>query len=444
MNQAVDPPVETDAILARTLRFADPGLESAFQSWQLATLQDSFKPVLVMLMLVTLNNLYLDHQSASTALASAIYSLRLAILTCTGIGLGFPLRNLNDRWVIGLFEVILIMLMIVTLLRAYSEPDYFTVGMIIQFFYILVIYLICPFSWLRQLAYAGLFSLACLAMWEYRIEYTTDFYRLIPSYPCANILGALLARQRHTRERHLFASERRRGRQLALLEQLQRQQSEVLDLLTHELRHPLANIAAQGELILRLNDPEPIRTVAARIVKVSTDSAHIIREWIEGDRIATASPRQGAMDYRLLPGPVIREIVDNFILQHPGVTVRMAGGHIPPVLMERRVLVLAIQNVLENAFRHAGSALGILIQFRVQQNSVTVRIRDYGPGLSVEEQTRIFLKHVTLSKPTTPPMSTGIGLYLVKELLGRCGAGIRVQSVTGRGTAFLLEFPRAH
>ena len=436
--------IAADAIRARTLRFADENLETAFQSWRLATLQDSFKPVFAILMLVTLNNLYLDHQGVSGSQASTIHAFRLAILTCTSLGLGLSLRKLNDRWVIWLFEIILIMLMIVTLLRSYSEPNYFAVGMIIQFFYILVIYLICPFSWLRQLVYAGLFSLACIAMWEYRIEYTTDFYRLIPSYPCANILGALLARQRHTQERHLFASERRRGFQLALVERLQQQQSEVLDLLTHELRHPLASIAAQGELIMRLDDPAPMRNAAARIVNVSTHSARIIRDWIDGDRIVTSNPREGGERYRFRIESVLEDIIDNFRLHHPTVPVRVTGNDIPPVLMERRVLVLAIQNVLENAARHANSVRGILIQCRVQPKTVTIRIRDYGPGLTVEDQARIFQKHVTLPTPAVLPTGTGVGLYLVQELLSRCGARIRVQSVVGRGTAFLLEFPRAH
>lgn len=435
--------LETDAILARSLRFADPNLETAFQSWRLATLQDSFKPVFAILMLVTLNNLYLDHQNVATAQTATIYALRLAILTSTSLGLGLSLRKLNDRWVIWLFEFILILLMVITLLRAYSEPGYFAVGMIIQFFYILVVYLISPFNWLRQLTYAGLFSLACIAMWEYRIDYTTDFNRLIPSYPCANILGALLARQRHLQERHLFASERRRGRQLVLVEQLQNQQSEVLDLLTHELRHPLANIAAQGELILRLRDLEPIHRAAARIVKASTDSASIIRDWIDGDRLVTRRKHEGEIDHRLLPKPVIGEIVDNFSLDHPDVNITITGDDIPPVLMDKRVFVLAIQNVLENAVRYASSGHGIHIQFRVHQTNVTVRIRDYGPGLSVEDQSRIFLKHVTLETPMTPTVGTGIGLYLVTELLSRCGARIRVQSAVGRGTAFLIEIPRA-
>jgi signal transduction histidine kinase len=115
----------------------------------------------------------------------------------------------------------------------------------------------------------------------------------------------LLARQRHVQERHLFASDRRRRRQIVLVEKLQNQQSEVLDLLTHELRHPLANIAAQGELILRLRDLEPIHRAAARIVKASTDSASIIRDWIDGDRLVTSRMHEGEIDHRLLPKSVI-------------------------------------------------------------------------------------------------------------------------------------------
>jgi signal transduction histidine kinase len=332
------------------------------------------------------------------------------------------------------------MLMIVTLLRSYSEPDYFTVGMIIQFFYILVVYLICPFTWTRQLAYAGLFSLACLVIWEYRIEYTTDFYRLIPSYPCANLLGALLARQRHTQERNLFASERRRGHQLDLVDQLRRQQAEILDLLTHELRQPLASLAAQGELILRLQEPKAIHTIASRIVRISTDAANIIREWIDHDRTAltTVSPSGPKEAVQLLE--VIQEVVGHVRREHPELNVAIQVSSVPMIVIDRRVLIIAIHNILINAARYAHSRRGVLIQSRIHSNKVTLRIRDFGPGLTAAEQGDLFLKHVRLNPSRS--VGTGVGLYLVRELLNRCGARIRVQSVVGRGTAFIIEISR--
>lgn len=440
MKPRVDSPIETDAIRPQTLRFVDEGLEADFQSWRLATLQHSFKPVFAIIALVTLNNLYLDDQAIGGSLSSTIYAVRLAILTFTSVGLGLPLRKISNRSMIRVFEVILIMLMIVTLLRSCSEPDYFTVGMIIQFFYILVVYLICPFTWIRQLAYAGLFSLACLVIWEYRIEYTTDFYRLIPSYPCANLLGALLARQRHTQERNLFASERRRGHQLDLVDQLRRQQAEILDLLTHELRQPLASLAAQGELILRLQEPKAIHTIAARIVRISTDAANIIREWIDHDRTAltTVSPSGPKEAVQLLE--VIQEVVGHVRREHPELNVAIQVSSVPMIVIDRRVLIIAIHNILINAARYAHSRRGVLIQSRIHSNKVTLRIRDFGPGLTAAEQGDLFLKHVRLNPSRS--VGTGVGLYLVRELLNRCGARIRVQSVVGRGTAFIIEISR--
>jgi signal transduction histidine kinase len=439
---------ERDDLLPRSLRFEDPGLETDFQAWQFASVRRLILTALAILLPITAINLVLDFRHGQgAALSPVVGGLRGLTLCAEAAGLIAVFRNPCTLLARPLVEVVLALLMATTLMLTLVNPDYHLVGIITQLFYIFVVYLVCPFPWLRQVGYAGLFSLASLLIWQDRLGPTADFIRLAMAVPFANLLGATLARQRHRHERRLFASERRQARQLDLVRQLQRQQSAVLDLLTHELRQPLANIAAQGELIRRLDDPPAIRAAAERIVKTSTRSARLIGEWIEGDRIAASASRRAAGDERCRPLDVVREAVEDLTGRHPGIPVTIREQEAPAVLIERRVLALAVHNLLENAARHAASPRGIDIRCRVDRRRVTLRIRDFGPGLAPEDRDRIFDKHVTLGPRTRPGDGdgdgVGIGLFLVREMLDRCGAGIRVQSTPGRGTAFLIELPRA-
>ena len=431
-------------ILPLSLRFADPGLESDFQAWQLVSLRRVFLSALAILIPITLNNLAIDYrQGQGASLSSAICGLRIATLICASIGLTLLLRTSHIRFAGNQVQAVLVLLMTTTLVRGLTEPDYFTVGFISQMFYVFIVYLLCPFSWLRQVTYAGLFSLACFGIWEYRIEFTAELHRLGMGIPFANLLGATLARQRHRQERQLFASERRRAQQLELVRQLQKQQSEVLDFLTHELRHPFANIAAQAELIRRLHDPEAIRGLAERIIQTSNGAASIIGEWLAGDRIAASVTEQVGVRDIVSPLDVVHEAVRQSRVQHPGMTFEIREQDVPPVLIERRVLALALHNLLENAARHGRSVRGVVIHFRITPGLVTVRVRDYGQGLDIDDQDRIFQKHVCLNKSAGQPRGCGVGLFLVREMLARCGARIRVQSLPGRGSAFLIELLRA-
>jgi signal transduction histidine kinase len=67
---------------------------------------------------------------------------------------------------------------------------------------------------------------------------------------------------------------------------------------------------------------------------------------------------------------------------------------------------------------------------------VQLRIRDSGVGMPAELLPRIF-------EPlyTTKPGGTGLGLYIVQEILVAHGGGVRVDSVEGQGTTFVLTFP---
>ncbi|MFM8441739.1 MAG: sensor histidine kinase [Methylococcus sp.] len=437
-------PAAPDTILPRSLRFEDSGLEREFEAWQFASVRRLILTALAILLPITVINLFLDFRhSQGAALSPAVGALRVLALGFEAAGLAAILRNPGTRHARPLVEAVLVLLMATTLMLTLVNPDYYPVGVIAQLLYIFVVYLVCPFPWLRQVAYAGLFSMASLLLWEHRLGPTADFIRLAMAVPFANLLGATLARQRHRHERRLFASERRLARQLDLVRQFQQQQSAVLDLLTHELRHPLANIAAQGELIRRLDDPPAMRAAAERIVQASTRSARLIGEWIKGDRIAASAIRRAAGDEPVQLLDVVREAVRDLAERHPGIPVRIHGQEIPAVMIERRVLALAVHNLLENAARHAGSARGIDIRCRVGRRRVTLRIRDYGPGLSAKDQDRIFEKYVMLATGPSQAAGLGVGLFLVREMLDRCGARIRVQSVPGRGTAFLIELPQA-
>ena len=67
---------------------------------------------------------------------------------------------------------------------------------------------------------------------------------------------------------------------------------------------------------------------------------------------------------------------------------------------------------------------------------VQLRIRDSGIGIPAEQVPRIF-------EPlyTTKPGGTGLGLYIMREILAAHGGRVTVESVEGQGTTFILTFP---
>jgi signal transduction histidine kinase len=105
-------------------------------------------------------------------------------------------------------------------------------------------------------------------------------------------------------------------------------------------------------------------------------------------------------------------------------------------------LSICMNNVLSNAIKYTPLYGQVAIRSRIQAGCIEVKIEDTGPGISVEDQKKMFGKFARLSaKPTGNEASTGLGLYVVKKMCDRLNIGIRVQSVLGEGTTFILALP---
>jgi signal transduction histidine kinase len=75
---------------------------------------------------------------------------------------------------------------------------------------------------------------------------------------------------------------------------------------------------------------------------------------------------------------------------------------------------------------------------------VRIEIQDEGPGLTEDDQTKLFTKFARLSaKPTGQESSTGLGLSIVKRLVEAMQGCVWCESEHGKGATFIVELPEA-
>ena len=111
------------------------------------------------------------------------------------------------------------------------------------------------------------------------------------------------------------------------------------------------------------------------------------------------------------------------------------GNQIQQVLMN--LLINARQAMSE------GGQLVIKLKKNLQNNTVDLSVRDYGPGISQEKLRKIFDPfYSTKAGPDeTGKGGTGVGLSTCKNIIEAHGGKIRVESSLGKGTCFTLMFP---
>ncbi len=101
-----------------------------------------------------------------------------------------------------------------------------------------------------------------------------------------------------------------------------------------------------------------------------------------------------------------------------------------------------LDNVLSNAVKYSSPGKSICVTVAEGPESFVCNVQDQGPGLSAEDQQRLFQAGATLTpRPTGGERSTGIGLAIAKELVEKLGGKIWCESTLGRGSRFSFSLP---
>ena len=105
------------------------------------------------------------------------------------------------------------------------------------------------------------------------------------------------------------------------------------------------------------------------------------------------------------------------------------------VVTDEKWLVFVLEQILSNAIKYTSS--GDI--FIYMENGCLV-VKDTGIGILPEDLPRIFDKGYTGYNGRSDKKASGIGLYLVKKILGKLGHKVLVESVPGEGTPVKLLF----
>lgn len=101
-----------------------------------------------------------------------------------------------------------------------------------------------------------------------------------------------------------------------------------------------------------------------------------------------------------------------------------------------------LSQIVTNTVKYRAAEKPVLrFTAKADENQVTLRIEDNGCGISAHDLPRIFDKGFTGDNGRQVAKSTGMGLYLVKQLCDKMNIGIQAESLPGRGTTLLLTFP---
>jgi PAS domain S-box-containing protein len=228
---------------------------------------------------------------------------------------------------------------------------------------------------------------------------------------------------------------------------LEQMRSDFVATVSHELRTPLAAIYGTA-LTIRRPDLELDDEVRGHLLELIVDESERLRQRID-DLLLASQLDSGRLQMRLEACDAL-ELATGVVeaaATHKAENVEISiesDGDLPPVRADPDQIRQVIANLLDNAIKYSPD--GGTVQLRLERNGGSVRltVRDAGLGIPAKEQERIFEKFYRLD----PNMSrgiggTGLGLYIVRELVQRLEGRVWVESAEGEGSTFYVELPVA-
>jgi signal transduction histidine kinase len=205
--------------------------------------------------------------------------------------------------------------------------------------------------------------------------------------------------------------------------------------LVHDLSHPIQTIVTNSKLIVRMFDDADYRETFKRMIE--RESVVIKRVLEDLRNIAQPIPLE---HFPVEIDRSVAEIVDS-MQQHAetaGLTLRAelaAGG----ALVEGDVFALGrvYRNLIINAIQATAPGGLVVAATEATGDRVQVRIYDTGCGIPPDRLGAVFEDFVT-----TKRRGLGLGLAISKKIVEQLGGQISVASEVGKGTTFVLDFPR--
>lgn len=231
-------------------------------------------------------------------------------------------------------------------------------------------------------------------------------------------------------------------RAISRMEELSRLREHFFRIASHDLKNPLSNLHLA---IQELNLFVPHNTETAGIQQAIDVTLGQMRSLIE-DFLDVAALQSTSLGSVNSPTPV-RDCLQAVVNQYERAAARKqitlvideAEG---AIITDYSKLLQVIGNLVSNAIKYSPEGTTVTLWSRRSDDHLRIFVQDEGPGISADDQTRLFEEFFKGStQPTGGETSTGLGLWIVSKLVALLNGSVGFDSTLEHGSVFWIELP---
>jgi len=223
----------------------------------------------------------------------------------------------------------------------------------------------------------------------------------------------------------------------------------VIAMAAHDLKHPLGTLTLGVSLLEQMHEqlsPQDRQAAFLNLKKTLSDMNG------NTERLLLAESLDfGGLEVHVQPISPKADILPwfspyQFRAQEKQIEFQLFGFETPQCIYTDPILFRHIvENLCSNALNFSPFKRKVRLFFECSAETFAFAVEDQGPGIPVDEQPKLFQKFSRLTpRPTAGESSSGLGLFIVKQLVEIFQGKIVVDSEIGRGTRIQVQLPNAH
>lgn len=211
---------------------------------------------------------------------------------------------------------------------------------------------------------------------------------------------------------------------------------------THELKTPLANIHALAATLARHSEirSRRYREYPKLLIQETKHLGRLVDNLLAYARITDVTETYAFE--QMAAAELVDEAMKCFEprLSESGIRVRFdMSQDLPFVCVDQRAMILALNNLVDNAIRHLRNDGQIRIATKCVHSVVSIEVQDDGCGISAPKLAA--LRTSIASRDFSPSDGGGLGLAIASKVVADHGGTFSVESVLGTGTRCVIGLP---
>lgn len=231
--------------------------------------------------------------------------------------------------------------------------------------------------------------------------------------------------------------------------QMEKVYSDFISTVSHELRTPLTSIRGFADTMLmsfEKLDKQQIQKFLTIIKEQSNRLIKLVENLLSISRIQVQ--QSNLVIKSINPKSQIEQVIDVIKNQYPAHPIELScADDVPNILADENKFQQIMINLLDNAAKYSydKGSVRVSITNSAKENFVSIKVEDHGVGIEPQNMSRIFEKFTRIENHLTrKTQGSGLGLYIVKNLIEKMNGKICVESSTvlpNSGSVFEVLLP---